>query len=316
MSQPQHISVLKDEAVDGLNLDANDLVVDATYGGGGHAWAILARLNNSGKLLVIDHDADAIHRAHDMLGNDARVEIIHTSFSNLSEILKARGLHGRVDAMLFDLGVSSQQLDTPERGFSFNATGPLDMRMNRTKGISAAEWLLQVSEQELSDALRSFGEERFARRIARSIKRALADDLLMTTTDLANIVATTVPSREPGKHPATRTFQAIRIAVNAELDEVQSVLPQALTGLALGGRLVFISFHSLEDRLVKRFFRVQAKGDPYPPEIPITEDMKNPTLKLIGKAIRTSQTEIASNRRARSAVMRIAEKIAQTVDCR
>ncbi len=305
-----HTPVLKDAVINALKIHADDLVIDATYGRGGHARAILARLGNGGRLLAIDRDAAAIARARIDLGGDSRVEIIHAPFSRLGEILTARGLGGRVAGMLFDFGVSSPQLDDAARGFGFNAAGPLDMRMDRSRGRSAAEWLESVDEGELMDALRRFGEERFARRIARAIKQTLARRPIATTTELAELVAAASPTREPGKHPATRTFQAIRIAVNDELGEVRRVLPQALAGLAPGGRLVMISFHSLEDRLVKRFFREQARGDPYPPDLPITEDMKKPTLKLAGKALRADAQEVARNRRARSAVMRVAERIA------
>ena len=302
-----HIPVLKDAVVNALQIDADDLVVDATYGRGGHAQAILARLGNGGRLLAIDRDPAAIARARADLGDDSRVEIIHAPFSRLGEILEDRGLGGRVAGMLFDFGVSSPQLNEAERGFSFAATGPLDMRMDPESGCAAAQWLEAIDERELTDVLRRFGEERFARRIARAIKQA--QQPIATTTELAHLVAAASPTREPGKHPATRTFQAIRIAVNDELGEVRKVLPQALAGLAPGGRLVMISFHSLEDRLVKRFFREQAKGDPYPPDMPITESMKTPTLKLVGKPHRPEAGEVAENRRARSAVMRVAEKL-------
>lgn len=304
-----HTPVLKDVVITALKIQDDDLVIDATYGRGGHARAILARLGNGGRLLVIDRDIDAIKHAQLDLGSDSRVEIIHARFSQLREILHSRGLRGRVAGMLFDFGVSSPQLDEAARGFGFRATGPLDMRMDPSSGRSAAEWLMRVDERELREILWRFGEERFARRIARAIKQTLSQRPITTTTELAELVSAVAPSREPGKHPATRTFQAIRIAINDELSEVRTVLPHALAGLAPGGRLVMISFHSLEDRLVKRFFREQAKGDPYPPDMPITEDMKKPTLKLISKPLRASIGEIARNRRARSAVMRIAEKL-------
>ena len=310
MTCQTHTPVLKDAAIDALKVHAGDCVVDATYGRGGHARAILARLGGGGRLLVIDRDADAVEHARLDLGADARVEIVHAPFSRLGQILAERGLSGRVAGMLFDFGVSSPQLDSPQRGFSFSADGPLDMRMDRSGAPSAAQWLARVEERELATVLREFGEERFARLIARAIKRALAKQPIAGTAELAQCVASAAPRREPGKHPATRTFQAIRIAVNDELGEVRRVLPQALAGLAPRGRLVVISFHSLEDRLVKRFFREQAKGDPYPPELPITEDMKKPALKLVGKPLRASAREVAANRRARSAVLRVAEKIA------
>ena len=313
MPHRTHTPVLKDDVINALKLESDDLVIDATYGRGGHARAIRARLGNGGRLLVIDRDAGAIERARLDLGDDHRVEIVHAPFSRLGQILAARGLGGRVAGMLFDFGVSSPQLDEPERGFSFSASGPLDMRMDQSSGQSAADWLERVEERELVDILRQFGEERFARKIARVIKQTLVRQPIATTTELAKLVAAAVPTREPGKHPATRTFQAIRIAVNDELGEVRKVLPQAIAGLAVGGRLVMISFHSLEDRLVKRFFREQSIGDPWPPDLPITEDMKKPVLKLVGKPVRAGPREVAVNRRARSAVMRVAEKIAEKI---
>jgi len=252
-------------------------------------------------------------------GDGARVEIIHARFSILGEILESRGLRGRVAGILFDLGVSSAQLDTPARGFSFTAAGPLDMRMDATTGVTAADWLARVDEGELAAALREFGEERFARPIARAIKRALArGGRIADTVALARLVAGAMPrARKPqpgarraaAKHPATRAFQAIRIAVNDELGEARRALPQAVDGLAAHGRLVVISFHSLEDRLVKRFMREAARGDPYPPEAPIPESWKRPTLRLIGRARRPCAAEVDANRRARSAVMRVAEKL-------
>ena len=337
---PAHIPVMKDAAVAALNLAPGDCVVDATCGGGGHARAILCRLRAlgpGGRLLAIDRDAEAVACARLALGDggdsgdsggdggdgDARVEIIHAPFSRLGEILEARGLRGRVAGMLFDFGVSSAQLDTPARGFSFTAAGPLDMRMDATAGATAAEWLARVDERELAAALRAFGEERFARAIAGAIKRALARGPIADTAELARLVAAAAPrprkSRRAGagkpqpaarKHPATRTFQAIRIAVNDELGEVRRALPQAVAGLAAGGRLVVISFHSLEDRIVKRFLREAARGDPYPPDAPVTVSQLRPSVKLIGKARRPAAAEVEANRRARSAVMRVAEKLA------
>jgi len=336
---PAHIPVMKDAAVAALNLAPGDCVVDATCGGGGHARAILGRLRAlgpGGRLLAIDRDAEAVACARLALsdggdGGDgsgdggARVEIIHAPFSRLGEILESRGLRGRVAGMLFDFGVSSAQLDTPARGFSFTAAGPLDMRMDATAGATAAEWLARVDERELAAALRAFGEERFARAIAGAIKRALARGPIADTAELARLVAAAAPRPRPRpprragagkpksaahKHPATRTFQAIRIAVNDELGEVRRALPQAVAGLAAGGRLVVISFHSLEDRIVKRFLREAARGDPYPPDAPVTVSQLRPSVKLIGKARRPAAAEVEANRRARSAVMRVAEKLA------
>jgi len=301
-----HVPVLKDEVLAALNLHDDSLVVDATYGRGGHTRAIMSRLGNGGRILVIDRDPTAINQARKEWSDDARVEIVHAEFSELSKLLEQRHVNGRVTGMLFDFGVSSPQLDDPERGFSFSHDGPLDMRMNPDQGLSAAEWLEQISEVELTNVLRKFGEERFARRIARAIKQ---HGDIASTGELARLISQAAPATEKGKHPATRTFQAIRIAVNEELDQIKLVLPQASKALATGGRLVIISFHSLEDRLVKRFLRDQSKGDPFPPDLPVTHDMLKPELKLVGKAIRAGADEIKKNRRARSAVLRVAEKI-------
>lgn len=303
----EHVPVLKDEVLSALNIQEDSLVVDATYGRGGHSKAIVSRLGNGGRLLVIDRDPAAINQAREEWSEDERVEVVHAPFSQLSKILSQRHVNGRVTGLLFDLGVSSPQLDNPERGFSFSHDGPLDMRMDPSQGITAAEWLARVEEAELAAILRGFGEERFAKKIARKIKQA---GEISTTGELAEIIAKAAPSKEKGKHPATRSFQAIRIALNSELDQLESVLPQTPRALAVGGRLVIISFHSLEDRLVKRFFREQSKGDPYPPDLPITHDMLKPTLRLIGKAIKAGDEEIKRNRRARSAVLRVAEKVA------
>jgi 16S rRNA (cytosine1402-N4)-methyltransferase len=302
-----HIPVLRDEVTAALALKQDSLVVDATFGRGGHTRAIISHLGDTGRLLVIDRDPDAIARALEEWSDDQRVDIVHASFSHLRAILEQRDLAGRVTALLFDFGVSSPQLDTAERGFSFAHDGPLDMRMDPQSGVSAAEWLESVSESELVTVLRRFGEERFARRIAASIKKHLP---INSTCELSDLVSEAIPFHEKGKHPATRTFQAIRIAVNGELDEIESVLPQALDSLAEGGRLVIISFHSLEDRLVKRFLREQSKGDSFPPDMAVTVDMLRPRIRLVGKAIRAGQSERDNNRRARSAVLRVAEKLA------
>ncbi|MGR3985105.1 MAG: 16S rRNA (cytosine(1402)-N(4))-methyltransferase RsmH [Gammaproteobacteria bacterium] len=302
-----HTPVLEEKVIEALKIDASDVVVDATYGGGGHARAILARLGGRGRLLALDRDAEAVARARRDFGGDARAQAVHARFSTLGEILRARGLQRRVNAMLFDLGMSSLQLDAPQRGFGFRADGPLDMRMDTGAAPSAAEWLARVDEAGLARALREFGEERFAGRIARAIKRRRP----ASTADLAAVVADAVPTRERAKHPATRTFQAIRIAVNDELGEVRAVLPQALAGLAPCGRLAVLSFHSLEDRLVKRFLREQARGDPYPPDLPVRDALLRPRVKIIGKPLRADAAEVAANRRARSAVLRVAEKTAE-----
>ena len=303
-----HKPVLRDEVIAALNLDHRSVVVDATFGRGGHTRSILSQIGDQGRMLVIDRDPEAIATAQREWSEDERVEIVHAPFSELQSILQQRDLQGRVTGILFDLGVSSPQLDDAMRGFSFSHDGPLDMRMDPTSSIGASDWLELVDEQELTTVLRKFGEERFARKVARRIK---SQGRIETTSELASLVSEAIPTREKGKHPATRTFQAIRIAVNQELIEIESVLPQALEALSNGGRLVVISFHSLEDRIVKRFLREQSKGDPFPPDLPVTQSMLSPKVKLIGKPIRAGELEVNKNRRARSAVMRVAEKLAQ-----
>ncbi len=305
-SHRPHVPVFRDAVIDGLNLGERAIVVDATYGRGGHMRAILARLGAGGRMLVIDRDPDAVQAARDEWSMDRRIEIVQARFSRLRTILEDQEWSGRVTGILFDLGVSSPQLDDGRRGFSFLRDGPLDMRMNPQEGITAAQWLDQIDEPELFRVLKTLGEERFARRVARQIK---ANGPIETTGELARLVARAVPTREPGKHPATRTFQAIRIALNRELEELGETLPQAVEGLAQGGRLVVISFHSLEDRLVKHFIRDQSRGDPYPPDFPIRHEMLCPTMKPIGKAVRADVAEVAINPRARSAIMRVAEKV-------
>lgn len=310
MTSAAHIPVLFDEVVQALETSPDDLVVDATYGRGGHANRVLSLLQGTGKLIVIDRDPDAIAHAQVCLADCENVEVVHASFANLKEILEAKNVYGKVDAILFDFGVSSPQLDMSERGFSFQKDGPLDMRMDTTQPVTAQTLIHDLEEQDLVRILKDYGEERFARRIARKIKEQLTDGTIETTGQLARLVSAAVPKTEKGKHPATRTFQAIRIAVNRELMEIEAVLPQALDALALGGRLVVISFHSLEDRIVKRFFRLQSKGDPYPVDLPVTADMLRPRLELVGKPMRASDQEIDTNIRSRSAILRVARKVA------
>ncbi|MFP4696595.1 16S rRNA (cytosine(1402)-N(4))-methyltransferase RsmH [Thiohalospira sp.] len=303
----EHRPVLCDAALEGLAVRPDGLYVDATYGRGGHAAAILERLGPEGRLWVLDRDPEAVAAAREQLGGDARVTIVADSFAHLGKHLRAAGLHGAVDGILLDLGVSSPQLDRAERGFSFRHDGPLDMRMDPDQGEDAASWLAGVEEKELVRVLRDYGEERFARRIARAIVAARAEEPIATTGRLATIVAGAVPRREPGRDPATRTFQALRIAVNDELGELERVLPVALEALARGGRLAVISFHSLEDRRVKRFMRDEARGDA-PPDMPLREDQIRRRLTLVGGARRAGESEVAENPRARSAVLRVAER--------
>lgn len=314
-SAPEHITVLLHEAVDGLALKEDGIYIDATFGRGGHSRLILSKLSANGRLIAIDRDPRAITEAQKI--QDPRFHIEHNSFSAIPEICEKLGLTGKINGILLDLGVSSPQLDDAERGFSFMKDGPLDMRMDTTKGLSAAQWLQQVSEQDLAWVLKTFGEERFAKRIAQTIvnynKSAVEknSEILNRTLQLAELIAQSVPFKDKHKHPATRSFQAIRIYINSELEELESLLQSALTVLAPKGRLSVISFHSLEDRMVKHFMRKQSKGEDIPKGLPLREDQieRRQTLKTIGKAIQPSDEEIAFNPRSRSAVLRIAERI-------
>ncbi len=306
----QHRTVLLDEAVDALVTRADGVYVDGTFGRGGHSRAVLGRLAEGGRLIAFDKDPLAIATAEQV--GDARFSIVHESFASLRDAMAERGV-GRVSGILLDLGVSSPQIDDPERGFSFRANGPLDMRMDPTRGESAADWLARATLQELTEVIRDYGEERFAFQIAKALvaRRAESDRLgpLDSTGELAQIVANAVKTREKGKDPATRTFQAIRIHVNQELAELQVVLEAALSLLEQGGRLVVISFHSLEDRIVKRFMQANATTPAIDRRLPIRAvDLPSPPLKLLGRVF-ASDEEVAANPRARSAVMRIAERI-------
>ncbi|WP_010091228.1 16S rRNA (cytosine(1402)-N(4))-methyltransferase RsmH [Burkholderia ubonensis] len=307
----QHRTVLLDEAVDALVTRPDGIYVDGTFGRGGHSRAVLARLGAAGRLIAFDKDPRAIETAQGI--EDARFAIVHDSFASMQGALAARGI-GKVSGVLLDLGVSSPQVDDPQRGFSFRADGPLDMRMDPTRGESAAEWLARASLQELTEVIRDYGEERFAFQIAKALvaRRAESDRLgpLDSTGELAQIVGHVVKTREKGKDPATRTFQAIRIHVNQELADLQVVLDAALSLLEQGGRLVVISFHSLEDRIVKRFMQAHASAPAVDRRLPIRAvDLPSPPLKIIGRKF-PSDAEVAANPRARSAVMRIAERVA------
>lgn len=303
-----HHPVLLAETVLALAVRPAGRYLDATFGRGGHSVAILERLGSTGSLLALDRDPAACQWAWRHFASDARFACVQTRFSRLAEVATERGLAGQLDGILLDLGVSSPQLDDPARGFSFSAAGALDMRMDPSRGISAADWLGQVSVVELERTLADFGEERFYRRIARAISAARQQAPINTTARLAAIVAAAVPTRERGKHPATRAFQAIRIAVNEELSELRAVLPQAVAALAPGGRLAVISFHSLEDRIVKQFMREQAQGRELPLDLPVMGEPEQMNLRLVGGLLRPTETEIALNPRARSARLRVAEK--------
>ncbi|MBV1912049.1 MAG: 16S rRNA (cytosine(1402)-N(4))-methyltransferase RsmH [Cycloclasticus sp.] len=305
-----HKPVLLNEAIDGLIRQTDGVYIDGTFGRGGHSGSILQVLSPQGKLLAIDKDMDALNSSQaQQLLTDERFELAHSSFACMNELAADRQWYGKVDGILLDLGVSSPQLDVAERGFSFMNDGPLDMRMDVTQGESAAQWLSRVEEGELLKVLRVYGEEKFARRIAAEIVIQRQEKAIETTAQLAKLIENIVTRREPGKHPATRSFQAIRIKVNKELDDLEEALANSVGTLKPGGRLAVISFHSLEDRIVKRFMREQSRGEVVPRNLPMPLDAKKPLLKTIGKAIKASVDEVASNVRSRSAVLRIAEKL-------
>jgi 16S rRNA (cytosine1402-N4)-methyltransferase len=299
-----HTPVLLQEAIDALLVRADGTYLDGTFGRGGHSRAILERLGPQGRLIAIDRDPEAELAARAI--GDPRLSFHRRRFSELEHVLDGR----RVQGMLFDLGVSSPQLEEARRGFSFRADGPLDMRMDPTQGESAAQWLARAEQQQIAEVIRDHGEERFAKQIAAAIVAARGREPLLRTRQLADLVAAAVRTREPGQDPATRTFQALRIHVNRELEEVSLMLPQALAGLAPGGRLAVISFHSLEDRIVKRFLQRAARPE-VPRDLPLrASEMPQPLLKLVGRAQRPSQDETQANPRARSATLRVAERTA------
>jgi 16S rRNA (cytosine1402-N4)-methyltransferase len=306
VSDGSHTAVLLEEAVNGLNVRSDGVYVDCTFGRGGHSRLILDRLGQTGRLLAFDRDAEAVTAAGAIV--DKRFRILYGRFSRLRELTAAGGVK-HADGVLLDLGVSSPQLDDPARGFSFRFDAPLDMRMDASGGITAADWLGSATEPEIREVIKNYGEERFAKQIAAAITAARARGPLRTTRQLATLVAEAVPAREPHQDPATRTFQALRIHINQELEELSLALPQCVELLRRGGRLVVISFHSLEDRIVKRFLREAARPDRLPVRLPVrARDLPAPRLRLVGRSVRPGALEIASNPRARSAVMRIAEK--------
>ncbi len=305
-----HTPVLLEEVLDGLELRPEGFYIDATFGRGGHSLAILQRLNQKGRLLVFDKDPASIALAKYYASEDKRIGFVHASFDEIEKHVAERERLGTVNGILFDLGVSSPQLDNAERGFSFTKDGDLDMRMNPDSGISAMDWINAAKEKEIVRVLREYGEERFARRIAQKIVEFRAETEIQRTRQLAGLISDAVPFHEKEKHPATRSFQAIRIFINNELDELRQALTQVDRVLKPGGRLAVISFHSLEDRIVKRYMRKQSLGDDYPPDLPVTVDQLKPRMKLVGKAIRSGQKEVTNNPRARSAILRLAEKLA------
>jgi 16S rRNA (cytosine1402-N4)-methyltransferase len=305
-----HDSVLLDEAVEALVINPDGTYIDCTFGRGGHSRAVLSVLSENGRLLAFDKDPQAINEGKSLEREDARFEIIHESFSLLEQKVSEKQLMGEVDGVLMDLGVSSPQLDQAERGFSFMQDGPLDMRMDTTRGMTAEQWVAETKEEDMVWAFKTYGEERYAKRIARAIIEKRQKASINRTLQLAEIIKEAHPRWEKHKHPATRCFQAIRIAVNSELDDLQKTLEQSLECLKVGGRIVAISFHSLEDRMVKRFIQKQEKGQDFPPGLPVTEDMINRRMKKVGKFTKAGDEELERNNRARSAVMRVAEKIA------
>ena len=302
-----HIPVLLHEALDALCIRSDGIYLDCTFGRGGHSRAILASLDEGGRLIGFDRDPSAVAAARDLAKKDSRFEIVHTAFSELESALDSIAI-ARVHGVLMDLGVSSPQLDQAERGFSFQVDGPLDMRMDPTSGQSAADWIARADTDEIADVLWVLGEERFSRKIARAIAEARKVEPIVTTAQLSKIVSDAQPKKDQNKHPATRTFQAIRLHINEELSEVEQGLEAAVKRLEVGGRLAVISFHSLEDRLVKRALRDASRLPQGDPRMPLPDSVTKPRMRLMGKAIKAGTGELGMNPRARSAVLRVAER--------
>jgi 16S rRNA (cytosine1402-N4)-methyltransferase len=305
-----HTPVLLDEVLAALDVRQNGCYLDATFGRGGHTAAILERVGKEGRVIAIDRDPEAIRAGRERFGTDPRLTLVSSPFSQLRTIVNDLGLAGALDGVLLDLGVSSPQLDDAARGFSFAQDGPLDMRMNNAAGITAAEWLARAPESEIARVVRDYGEERFAKRIASAIVARRHEAPITRTAQLAEIVAGAVRTREPGKHPATRTFQAIRIHINRELEEIEAALDGTLTALKPAGRLAVISFHSLEDTLVKRFMQRNSQEDPIYAGLPEVPAHARPKLRRVGKAIHPSEAEVERNPRSRSSILRVAERLA------
>ena len=303
MRQAEHVSVLLEESVAALAIKPDGTYLDGTFGRGGHSRAILRSLSNSGRLIAFDKDPQAESSA-EQFSEDPRFEFVRASFAEISSRVEASEL----DGILLDLGVSSPQLDNAERGFGFSDDGPLDMRMDTRAGMTAAEWLATAPEADIADVIKTYGEERFAKRMASAIAKARAESPITRTKQLATIVAEANPKWEPHKHPATRAFQAIRIFINRELEDLEIALGHTVDALSEGGRLVVISFHSLEDRIVKRFMRDQARGQQLPKHVPVIDSDTGKTLNLVGKALKPSTDEVQRNPRSRSAIMRVAER--------
>jgi len=308
-SHSEHLPVLLEETVASLAVKADGIYIDGTFGRGGHARQVLSHLSGQGHLLGLDKDPAAIATANQLSLQDPRFSIEQCSFADMSAVVNERLWQGKVDGILLDIGVSSPQIDVADRGFSFQKDGPLDMRMNPDVGVSAAEWLATAKVEDITFVIKTLGEERFGKRIASAIVETREHTPIVSTTQLAALVDKAMPFREKNKHPATRTFQAIRIYINNELEDLKTGLEQSLDVLAIGGRLSVITFHSLEDRIVKRYFRDEAKGDDLPSNFPIRAEDLHPRIKLIGKATKAGEQELAINSRARSAVLRVVEKV-------
>ncbi len=304
-----HTSVLLQECLDGLAIKPDGIYIDATFGRGGHSGEILKQLGSDGRLIAFDRDPQAIEAAA-RFADDKRFEIVHSAFGDMAEVIEQMGLTQQIDGVLMDLGVSSPQLDDAERGFSFLRDGPLDMRMDTSRGLSAAEWLNSADEQDITQVIKEFGEEKFGKRIAHAIANYRKEQPLSRTSELVTIIDQAMPVKDKFKHPATRTFQGIRIYINAELEQLRVGLKAATNVLRSGGRMAIISFHSLEDRLVKRFMKEQSKGKSFPAGLPVTqaEIDADKVLTLIGRAIKPGEEELKHNVRSRSAVLRVAEK--------
>lgn len=305
----KHQSVLLQQAVDFLVVNEDGFYIDGTFGRGGHSRLILKSLSSKGRLLVVDKDPEAIVYAKELAAEDERVLVWHGSFAELKVYVKEHAVTGKVSGVLLDLGVSSPQLDDAQRGFSFSKDGPLDMRMNTEVGISARQWLAKAKEEEIANVIYEFGEEKFSRRMARAIVNERSENEIVSTAQLAEIVKQAHPAWDKKRHPATKAFQGIRIYINNELGDLKQTLDDMLDVLSVGGRMVLISFHSLEDRMVKRFMQKHAKGDDFPLGVPVMQSQLNPRIKIIGKANKVSVEEVSENIRSRSAVMRVAEKI-------
>lgn len=305
----EHTSVLLNESLDGLSIKPQGVYIDGTFGRGGHTKEVLSRLDKNGQVIAIDKDKEAVDYGEKKFGADKRFCIYHRPFSDIVTIAQEEGVSGKVDGILLDLGVSSPQLDEDARGFSFLREGPLDMRMDNTKGQSAMEWVNRASQEEIADVLKHYGEERFSKRIANAIISTRQETPITTTKQFSDIVSKANPSWEKHKHPATRAFQAVRIFINRELDELDKVLHDSLEVLNVGGRLVVISFHSLEDRIVKRFMNRQAKGEDMPRKLPIKQADIKLKMRIIAKGVKPSLEEVNRNPRARSAVLRVGEKL-------